>query len=250
MKRLLQNELLKLRYNRMSIVFAVLMIGFGAFSAVMPRFPGQITTWDYGVMASMRYLYCVGGFTAFLMTGISAGTITQEFNNRTIHNALSCGVSRKKYFFTKMWLYVAFCFLIHLVTLLLFTVIGGAVFGFFPPDYRYCNLMTVTIVVHLGEAAVLFAYMSVFLLLAILFRNPAVVIFSGVAYYFLENWITTIDSVSFYGVPSYALARIDSLVLSGHVLSVELVALTLPCIVTGIIFLSLAYFIFMKKDIN
>ena len=250
MKRLLQNELLKLRYNRMSIVFAMLMIGFGAFSAVMPRFPGQITTWDYGVMASMRYLYYVGGLTAVLMTGISAGMIAQEFNNRTIHNALSCGVSRKKYFFTKTYLYMAFCFLTHLVTLLLFTVIKGAVFGFFPPYSRYRNLMIVTIVVHLGEAAVLFAYMSVFLLLAILFHNPAVVIFSGVACYYLESWLPVIDGISFYGDPFYAIDGIDPLVMSGRVLSAKFAALTLPCIVTGIVFLSLAYLIFMKKDIN
>lgn len=250
MKRLLQNELLKLRYNRMSIVFAVLMVGCGAFTAVIPRFPGQITTFDYGVMASMRYLNEAGGLSAVLMTGIAAGLIAQEFNNKTIHNALSCGVSRRKYFLTKTCLYMASCFLVHLVTLLLYTFIRGAVFGFFPPYYRYRNLMIVTIVVHLGDAAVLFAYMSIFLLFAILFRNPAAVIFSGVAYYYLESWLPMIHGISFYGAPFYAIAGISPLVISGRVLSAEYAVLTLPCIATGIVFLSLAYLIFMKKDIN
>lgn len=234
----------------MSIVFAVLMVACGAFTAVIPRFPGQITTFDYGVMASMRYLNEAGGLVAILMIGIAAGLITQEFNNRTIHNALSCGVSRRKYFFIKTCLYMASCFMIHLVTLLFFTVIRSAIFGFFPPYYRYRNLIIVTIVVHLGDAAVLFAYMSVFLLFAILFRNPAAVIFSGVAYYYLESWVPMIDSISFYGAPFYAIAGISPLVISGRVLSAEFAALTLPCIVTGIVFLSLAYLIFMKKDIN
>ena len=59
-----------------------------------------------------------------------------------------------------------------------------------------------------------------------------------------------IHGISFYGAPFYAIAGISPLVISGRVLSAEYAVLTLPCIATGIFFLSLAYLIFMKKDIN
>ena len=252
MNKMIRNEWLKLRYNRMVIIFALVMFGISVIFATVPIHRwDRLVLWDYGIMAGIEFLCNAGGFIAVFMTAIAAGMFTQEYSIRTLHNAISCGVSRRKYILVKISVYIITCFLIQMVNLILYTVMKGIIFGWISPEYKYSypHLELVAVVASLGGFAALFAWLSVFALLANLFRSPAAAMFAGVAFYYGENLLYN-QNYPLYGDPLYSIIMIRHFLKSGHVLTPEFAALSLPCLVTGGICFSLTYLVFLKKDMN
>ncbi len=250
MKKLMQNEWLKLRYNRTVIIFAMVMVGTGILFAAVPMYGyDNLVMWDYGIPGSIKYFGYTGGFIAMFTSAIAAGMFTQEFHTRTLHNALSCGVNRRKYILVKFLAYVITSFLIQFLDMFLSMLVKGILFGWMPPKYIYPNLGVTAIVSVLGNSAAMFAWMGIFALIANLFRNPAAAIFAGVAYYFLESFVLARD-IHCYGDPFFVIAEANRFLDARRVLTPEFALLTLPCLLTGIVCFFLTYLVFVKKDMN
>ncbi len=193
MKKYIHNEWLKLRYNRIIFVFAGIGLAFCIFAAAVVPLQ-ELTVYDYAWMASTEFLKNVGVIVSFLMVGIAAGIFSMDFKQHTVQNALSCGVSRNEIFLSKICVYYSFGFLVHLISLLLYTVLVGLIVGWASPHFLYPHLAATMLVFHLGEAVIVFFYMSCFLFLGMIFRNPGAHVFMGFVVFYADLWIASLTN--------------------------------------------------------
>lgn len=253
MGRLIHNEWLKLRYNRVVLAFAGVGVVFSAFAAASVRL-SELTVYDYAWLASTEFLKRVGSIVSVLMVGIAAGIFSMDFKQHTVHNALSCGVSRSEIFASKVCVYYSFGFIVQLVSLVFYTVLVGLLVGWASPYYHYPNLVATMIVFHLGEAVIVFTYMSCFLFLGMIFRDPGGLMFMGFVAFYADMWVSSLskDSGGFMSSfsPMYLIQIMRYYLRNKLVLSAEFVTLFIPCLAMGCLFLLMAYLIFQKRDID
>ena len=250
MGRYIHNEWLKLRYNRVVLAFAGVGIAFSVFAAACVRLE-EVTVYDYAWLASTEFMKRVGGIVSILMVGIAAGIFSMDFKQHTVHNALSCGVSRSEIFISKVCVYYSFGFIVQLISLVFYTVLVGLLVGWASPYYHYPHLVETMIVFHMGEAVIVFFYMSCFLFLGMIFRNPGALIFAGIcAFYFDTMNGFSVGNTKPYWSPMYLIQIMRYYLRNKLVLSAEFVTLFIPCLVIGCLFLFIAYLIFRKRDID
>ncbi len=248
----IRNEWLKLMYNRIVFVFAGIGVAFCIFAASITLLE-ELTVYSYALLASMEFLRRVGAIVGFLMVGIAAGIFSMDFKQHTVHNALGCGVSRNEIFFSKAFVYYSFGFLVYLISFLIYTILVGVLVGWTSPYYHYPQLAATMIVSHLGEAVIVFFYMSCFLFLGMIFRNPASLVFAGFAVCYADVWVASLavnGNFRPYWSPMYLTEMMKYYLRNKLVLSADFVMLFIPCLITGCLLLFMAYLIFQKRDID
>lgn len=248
MGKLIHNELLKLKYSgSVKIVcgyflFVVILAGF----IPMDDLP-DIMGVGYGVS------FVVVPFSGVLIFGVfaamTAGMITQEFSQGTIHNALSRGVSRRQYFAAKVASLFGVALVTYPVSLIAAVALRSMIFGFNPRSLTYPDYLQVNLVYHFSIMAVILIYVSIYIFLAYIFKRPALTFTAGFAELVLE--LILIKDNTSVGGPLQAMRVIFNSLVEGYdILRIGVMKLLLPGIGMGILSLVLAYLVFMKKDVN
>lgn len=248
MKRLIQNELLRIKYSRRIFIFLVFSLLFVIMDGSFPvQYRYRMT--EYGYMAAIWYLRMTATVVFAFMAPVAAELVTREFRDGTIHNALSCGISRKKYFCVKTSCYFCICTVHLLGSLIVYFILRCIIAGYNPMHFSYPDYGLVNLVYLLGEFIILFAYASLYLLFSFIFRQPAVTYLSGLVVITLEATIIN-GNTSWYGGPLITEIFMYELLEQEKVLTWEFASHLLPCLGLCILFVGLAYKIFLKKDIN
>lgn len=249
MGKLIHNELLKLKYSgSVKIVwgyflFAVILTGFMPVEEELPDIMGV----GYGV--SFVLIPFNGAMIFGVLAAMTAGMITQEFSQGTIHNALSCGVSRRQYFAAKATGLFGMALVMYPVSLVAAVALRSVVFGFNPQSLTYSDYLKVNLVYHFSMMALILIYVSIYILLAYIFKRPAYAFMAGIAELMLE--LILIKDNTSLGGPLQAMRVMFNSLAEGHdILQIGIMRLFLPGIAMGILSLVLAYLIFMKKDVD
>ena len=252
MGRLLKNELLKMRYSRMLwIVFT----GAIALVALMGCAPAGGISWaDYGIMVPFGYMRSCGTMVTMLLSPIVGIFFTQELQQGTMHNTLSCGVSRRKYFWVKTVCIMAVCLLNYLISMVIFTCLRTVISGFYPPPGSYpdCDYGVTTLLLYqLGICIMQFTYITFFMVISVLTKKPAIVNLAGIVIWFCEGvLLISMDLLPAFRNPDSVMIAMYDLWQDGKALTSEFVRQFDHCLILGIVFLVLSYIIFQRKDIN
>ncbi len=247
MKKLFVNEWIKIKYSRM---LWFLYGGILAFVLLLGASPsGTMRPLDNGFPASFGYMsLCVTTIIIFLspMVGIF---FTRELQQGTMHNTLSCGVDRGRYFMVKTICAIASGTGIHVISVFEFTILRIATGGFRPVSVQipHCGFAT-ALLFQLGCCVQQFTYIAFFLLISVLFRKTAIVNLAGIVTCFAEAMLSR--SVSWYRGPIASVLASYDLWLEGKVLTMEFLRQYGQCAVMSMAFLALAYLIFRRRDIN
>lgn len=252
MGKLIYNELLKLKYSgSVKIVwgyflFAVILAGLMPMDD-LPGIMRDIIGVGYGVS------FVVVPFSGALVFGVfaamTAGMITQEFSQGTIHNALSRGVSRRRYFAAKVTCLFGVALVTYPVSLIAAVALRSMIFGFNPQSLTYPDYLQVNLVYHFSIMAVILIYVSIYIFLAYICKRPALTFTAGFAELVLE--LILIKDNTSVGGPLQAMRVISNSLVEGYdILQIGVMKLLLPGIAMGILSLVLAYLVFMKKDVN
>lgn len=174
---------------------------------------------------------------------------TQEFQQRTMHNTLSCGVGRGQYFAVKAICVVVSGLAVYLVSVLEYTLLRVLKDGFWPasgeiPD---CGFVTV-LLFQLGCCVQQVTYISFFLLIAVLAKRTAIVNLAGIVIWFAETVLVL--SASWYRGPIAAILSSYDLWMEGKVVTGEFLEQYVQCIIMSAVFFTVSYLIFRKRDIH
>lgn len=247
MGRLFKNELLKMRYFRMLWIVLAGILAFVVLTGCAPA--GTVGWGEYGSIASFGYMRSCGTAVMMFLSPIVGIFFTQELKQGTMHNTLSCGVSRRQYFWVKTVCIMAVCLLDYLVSVVIFTGLRTVISGFYPPSgsYPHCGF-AVLLAYQLGVCILQFTYITLFMVISILTKKPAIVNLAGIVIWFCEG--LSIDAVPAFRHPISVIITMYDLWEDGKVLTLEFVRQFDHCIIMGIVFLALAYLIFQRRDIN
>ena len=239
MGRLFKNELLKMRYSRMLwIVFA----GTLAFVVLTGCAPADTLGWgDHGVMAPFGYMRDCGTAVMMLLSPVVGIFFT-------MHNTLSCGVSRKQYFFVKAACIMAVCLLNYVVSVLLFACLRTIVSGFYPPGSYPDSRFSILMVYQLGCCILQFTYITFFMVISVLTNKPAVVNLAGIVIWFCEG--VFVNAVPAFRHPMSVMINMYDLWEEEKVLTLAFIRQFDQCFIMGIVFLALGCLIFLRRDIN
>ena len=187
MLHLLQLEWLKMYKNTffrvMVILYAVLLPGFFLVGkSVLPAEPqagvpiSQSTI--YGFPDVFNYLGYLGNWMVFFFLGFVAITsVAGEFSNRTLRQNIITGLSRTEYFMSKLWFVLA----ISGAAALYYALIA-LLLGFTHTDPLYASAVWKNIDYVPRYFLMCVGYMSFGLLLAVVIRRTAIVLFLYLAY--------------------------------------------------------------------
>ncbi len=130
MGRLFINEWIKVKYSKMLwILYGIILV----YVILMGGMPTGTMGWgEYGATAPYGYLRNCGTLVMMFLSPMVGIFFTQEFAQGTMHNTLSCGVSRRDYFMVKLVCVLISGYLVYFCSLLVFTGIRCLVAGYRP----------------------------------------------------------------------------------------------------------------------
>lgn len=250
MGRLFKNELLKLKYSRTIWISMGAIAGMVILLACMPAsLMGSDIMQVYGYTVAFTYMRNAGTFSIVVLAPIAAELFTKEFNQRTIHNILSCGVSRRKYFVVKMVCFFMMGLLSFLMALALLVIITTVRYRFFRLSYKILNYVLVNLVYHSCAFFVICTYMAFYIFVAVAFRKNAVIVYlSGVIAVMGE--FTLMDLIPNYKGILPVVLDMYELLEKRRVLTPEFIKLMISPAAMFVIFMLLAYALFLKRDVN
>lgn len=246
MRQLFKNELLKMRYSR---PLWIVLGGGIALVILMGCFPAGTLGWgECGIMAPFGYLRVCGTMVMMLFAPVVGCFFTQELKQGTMHNTLSCGVSRGQYFWVKTVCIMAVCLLNYLVSVILFFGLRTVISGFYPSDgYPDCSF-AVLMVYQLGCCIFQVTYITLFMVISVSTKKPAVVNLASIVIWCCEGFF--ISSSRVFRHPMAVMLTMYEMWEEGRVLTYDFIKQFDHCLILEIVFLALAYLLFLKKDIN
>lgn len=252
MGRLFKNELLKMRYNKTLWAFFGVIVAFVAIFGLAPGETGWTELAAYGYTASFVYMRDAGTFIFLFLSPIAGSLFTQELSQGTMHNTLSCGVSRGQYFTVKLFCYLASGIIIYLFSIIEFVCCVSVRSGFWPGKdfsfYPYPSYGLALLAYHFGAAILLCTYMAFFTLVAICVKKAAIVYILGALTFLGEG--TLMDVLPSYRGVMLTIMEMYDMAVKQRILTAEFAGLFGQCLLMCIFFLVLAYLVFLKRDID
>jgi len=209
---------------------------------------------EYGVQAlsaSLAVFFQVIAICAAVLAGI---WICDDFDGGTIRNLLSVGVSRTKYYFTKMLCIFVISIIFAIITTLLFT---GVITLFF--SFGTTSISAVDLLMFFGGHLLTYlTYVSIFVMLAFLFRNVGATLGVGIAFAALLETILVMvlgmpfaSSVSFLSniFPYHNLMQFSQVFIGAASTTDYLIAAAV-CGVTVVITTAIGLYTFNKRDVK
>ena len=247
MNNLFMNELNKIKTTSLiKIVFGLFLL-LAVFMAVMP--PKGTRMFDYAYGAHIIFMNMCGTASIIFFSPVVVAMVTQEFSQRTVHNILACGVSRKKFYIVKTVCLMVTVLFIYLATIGVFTMVRSLIYGFNPLNYTYPGYGTVVFVYHACVITVIFTEVALFMCFAYLFNRPAAAYLACLGAVFAENFLflRSDDKIRF---AILTLFRMEDYLMDHIVLTTDFLILLIPVFIELILCLALSYVIFQKKDIS
>lgn len=249
MRKLFRNEMLKICYNKTIWLF-------WGISAVFVALLGMLNSEKdlamnlYGYTSSLAYMRIAGTFVVMFLAPVAGAVFTKELQSGTMHNTLSCGVGRLRYFAVKAVCVYVMDLLIFLFCLGEYVCCRTIAAGWLPEShsYLYPDIGMVNLAYHGGTCLLLCAYVALFILVAVSVKKPAVVYLSGalatMAEFMVMNYIRGYRGVIPVTVDMYDMA------VDRTVLTPEFAGLFIQGAVMGIVFLAAAVLVFLRRDID
>jgi len=249
MKKLFINEWTKIKYSRLLwILFAgilalVLVMGMGVQGMADRGF------WYVGVTSSFEFMSTCASMVMMLLAPVAGIFFTQELQDGTMHNTLSCGISRSQYFAVKAICTIVSGLGIYLATVLLYFLTRTICAGYapLPGTYPDCG-PAIAVVYQLNCCIQVLTYLTSFLLVSVLAKRTYIVNLAGLVIWSGESILTF--SVSFWKGPLNSILVSHDLWTEGRVFTVDFLRQSLFCLGLSIVFLALSYLVFIKRDIN
>lgn len=252
MGRLFKNELLKMKYNKAIWALCGVIAAFVAIFGLAPETSGILELAACGYTASFAYMRDAGTAILLFLSPFAGLLFTQERYQGTMHNTLSCGVSRKQYFTVKLVCYLAVGVIIYLVSIIEFVCCVSLRSGFVPdtgyPFYPYPDYGAAMLAYHFGVIILLCTYMAFSTFIAVCVKKAAVVYILGALILMGESVLSNI--LPFYRGVLPVILDMHDMVLKRRILTAEFAGLFGQCLFMCIFFLGLAYLIFLKRDID
>lgn len=249
MGRLFRNELLKIRYNKTIWLFWGVSAAFVAQLGMLNS-ERDLAMNLCGYTSALAYMRIAGTFVVMFLAPVAGVVFTQELQSGTMHNTLSCGVSRLQYFAVKtVCVYVA-DLVIFLFCLGEYVCIRTVAAGWKPRDYSYTypDFGLVNLAYHGGTCLLLCVYIALFILVAVSVKKPALVYLSGAVATMGE--FTVMNYIRGYrGVMPVVIDMYD-MAIDRTVLTPEFAGLFAQGAVMGIVFLAAAVLVFLRRDID
>lgn len=183
MLHLLQLEWMKLRQYRLFIILVVIyMISMpGIFASAMNAEIDELS----GTMKSIymfpgvwQYLGYLGNWMTFFCFGFLGVTlVTMEYSNKTLRQNIMTGMSRKTFYWSKIYVMAAISFFATL-----YFVIIGLVYGFMNTDYIMTSRVMVGFELAPRYWLMCFGYMVFAFFLGLLIRRSGIAIFLYFSY--------------------------------------------------------------------
>lgn len=241
-----------MKYNKMLWAFCGLIAAFAAIFGLAPGTTGIVELATCGYTASFAYMRNAGTGILLFLSPFAGLLFTQERYQGTMHNTLSCGVSRKQYFVVKLVCYLAVGVIIYLVSIIEFVCCVSLRFGFVPDTgysfYPYPDYGAAMLAYHFGVIILLCTYMAFSTFVAVCVKKAAVVYILGALTLMGENILSNVLP-SYRGVLPVIVDMYD-MVLKRRILTAEFAGLFGQCLFMCIFFLGLAYLVFLRMDIN
>lgn len=253
MGRMLQNELLKVRRSkslRKAVGLYVVLLLYCAAAVSMTKAGRdgiRVPFWVSCHIAPWAY-WIFAAFSALLLGG--------EYDGKLCRNAISCGVSRERYYGAKVLATYIASFSLYVAAVVLVTVIGTVRFGFNPKGLIIENYWLKVFAFNGMGLAVIFAYVSIFNLLCFGFRSSGLPFILGVLISF-RDMLSTAMTVKYYGylkeLPKNLytvneLMKKESKTLD--ILTPEFLGMYVPCLCVGGAALIAGYVLFKVRDVE
>ncbi len=249
MGRLFKNELLKICHNKIIWLFWGISAAFVALLGMLNS-EKDLAMNLYGYTSSLAYMRIAGTFVVMFLAPIAGAVFTTELQSGTMHNTLSCGVSRRRYFAVKAVCVYVTDLLIFLFCLGEFVCCRTIAAGWRPGtgSYAYPELGLAKLVYTGGTCLLLCSYIAFFILIAVSVKRPAVVYLSGavatMGEFAVMNYVRGYQGVMPAFIDMYEMA------VDRKVLTPAFAGLLVQGTVMGIAFLVGAVLVFLRRDID
>lgn len=249
MRRLFKNELIKIYHNKIIWLFWGISAVFVALLGMLNS-ERDLAMNLCGYTASLAYMRIAGTFVVMFLAPVAGAVFTRELQSGTMHNTLSCGVSRRRYFAVKAVCVYGMDLLIFLFCLGEYVCCRTIAAGWLPKTYSYSypDMGLVKLVYTGGTCLLLCVYIAFFILVAVSVKRPALVYFSGAAATMCE--FTVMNYVQGYKGVMPTVIDMYEMAVDRKVLTPEFAGLFLQGALMGIVFLAGAVLIFLRRDID
>ena len=252
MKGLFVNEWVKIKRSAWVmgvLLYLVLIIMLQAF------FPGReenpVTKTGYGsVFGLISHFMGMDFYGAFAF--LAAGLFGREFEGRVLNNIVGRGVKRRYYFAVKAACLMALSAALYIACLCIFGLLRTVIYGYNPGNFFYRDYWLKALVYNGGAVLLIFCYMSVSLLLIVLFRRSVPALICAVVINLMDSGLRegAVFSDIRIGGACAAAEKMWSAFVSDRILTGSFFAIFLPIICAGLLFLLLAGFLFEKTDLD
>lgn len=189
MGKLLKVELFKLRKSRTVIIVSIILWGLAAFSAGDIQNGSGEGIRRYGYMAPFLGAFLFSIMSSFCYAVLCCVQVGNEYQYGTIRNELGIGVNRKQYYFAKL---LVLCFVNSMYVfgmMAIFTLIRTIEYGFMPSTGTFSLYGLKLLLYVVGILFQIWAYTSVFVMIAFAIKNGAVSSALCIIIVFLESYI-------------------------------------------------------------
>ncbi len=254
MNNLLKNELLKLKRSKS---VKVLFWYFVIYSILGTLFFHRADAGSFersGFSAPFLTFAMHGSSGFFFYASVAAGLVANEFSQGTIHNAISCGVERRRYFLSKICCLLGVTVFLYLTNVLVRSLAQSIFSSFDPYGILYSRYWQKVLVYNLAAILLLLSSMSLFICIAYLCRRGVMTfVISLLATDADLIWYSRISRDKPVGPVSVMWQMLDMAGTdssSDRLLEPGFLLLLLPSLCMGAISLIVAYQLFKRADIN
>lgn len=254
MSDLFKNELLKLKRSKSVKILFWYFVIYSILGALFFSGADEDSIARSGFSAPFLTFAMHGSSGFFFYAAIAAGLVANEFSQGTIHNAISCGVERRRYFIAKTSCLLGITVFLYLTNMLVFSLAQTAITSFDPYGLLYSRYWQKVFVYNLAAILLLLSYMSLFICIAYLCRR-------GVMTFVVSFLITNLDLIWFSktghdkaGGPLSVMWQMMEMIRtdlsSNRLLEPDFFLMLIPSLCMGVISLVVAYHLFKRTDIN
>ena len=254
MNDLLKNELLKLKRSKSVKVLFWYFVIYSILGALFFHGADESSVMRSGFFAPFATFAMHGAAAFFFYAAVAAGLVADEFSQGTIHNAISCGVERRRYFIAKICCLLGITVFLYLSNTLVHCLAEIVISSFDPYGLLYSRYWQKVLVYNLAAILLLLSCMSLFICIAYLCRKGVKTFVVSMLIIVLDNFLYArigpdkINSPVSLMWQMFEMIRTD--LSSNRLLEPDFFLMLVPSLCMGAISLTVAYQLFKRTDIN